>query len=329
MNLCFCVISAIVMMVALIAPGVPAKVELRMGHVVAATEPTHEAALMWAKNVEERTNGDVVIKVFPSAQLGKNRDVYEQARMGAPVVGQIDPGYAAEYGSPNLSAIMGPFILANIQEHDNLVNSSLVGEWNEVLRKNSGLRILTWNWYFGPRHLISDRGFPTPDKLANVKFRCPPNPVWVETFKALGATPVTIAWAEVYTALSQGVVEGAECPLSTMIGSKLYEVKKEVTLAGHFHAISGLVMSDEVFSALTHEQQKILVEEAVKAGEWMTRVTVDKQAEYKKTLEGFGVKFTEADKPAYAAKSKPFYSESSLAKEWPKDIFEMIQEAKK
>ena len=249
--------------------------------------------------------------------------------MGAPVVGQIDPGYAAEYGSPNLSAIMGPFILANMQEYDKLVHSKLVQDWNEVLRKNSGLRMLSWNWYFGPRHLISDRAFPKPEELANVKFRCPPNPVWVETFKTLGATPVTIAWSEVYTALSQGVVEGAECPLSTMIGSKLYEVKKNVTLTGHFNAISGLVMSDKIFSSLTPEQQKILVEEAIKAGDWMTKVTVDKQAEYQKTLEGFGVKFTEADKAGYAAKSKPFYTDSSLAKNWPKDIYEQIQEAKK
>ena len=120
-----------------------------------------------------------------------------------------------------------------------------------------------------------------------------PQPGWVDTFKTLGATPVTIAWAEVYTGLSQGVVEAAEAPLSTLLGSNLFEVKKKITLTGHFSAISGLVISDKVFKSLSPEWQTILVEEAIKAGNMMTEMTGNGQDGYKKELAANGISFVE------------------------------------
>ena len=302
---------------------------IKMGHVVAQSEPTHKAALEWAKQVKARTKGGIEIQVFPSAQLGKNRDVYEQARMGAPVVGQIDPGYAAEFGSPNLSVLQGPFLINTMTEYNNLVNSELVKKWNDQLLEQSGLRILTWNWYFGSRHIISDKGFKTVDELNGLKIRCPPNPVWVDTFKTLGATPVTIAWAEVYTGLSQGVVEAAEAPLSTLLGSKLFEVKKTITLTGHFNAISGLVISDKVFKSLSPEWQTILVEEAINAGNMMTEMTVNGQDGYKKELTANGVTFVEPEIEGFKQKSKAFYTDSSVSKKWYKGIYEDVQAAMK
>jgi len=195
--------------------------------------------------------------------------------------------------------------------------------------KNSGLRILTWNWYFGSRHIISDKGFKTVDQLAGIKIRCPPNPVWVDTFKILGATPVTIEWAEVYTGLSQGVVEAAEAPLSTLLGSKLYEVKKTVTLTGHFQAITGLVMSDQVYQSLPAEWQQILVEEAVKAGELMTDMTVNGQEGYKNELKAKGVSLVEPDIEGFKEKSKTFYTDSDVSKKWYKGIYKDVQAAMK
>lgn len=301
---------------------------LKMGHVLAPSEPTQKAALEWAKQVKERTKGGIEIQVFPSAQLGSNRDNIEQARMGAPVVGHIEPGYASEY-MPYLSVLQGPFLINTMQEYHNLVNSELIKKWSDQMLKDSGLRMLTWNWYFGSRHIISDKGFKTVDQLAGVKIRCPPNPVWVDTFKILGATPVTIEWAEVYTGLSQGVVEAAEAPLSTLLGSKLYEVKKVITLTGHFQAITGLVMSDQVYQSLPAEWQQILVEEAVKAGDLMTEMTVNGQEGYKNELKAKGVSLVEPEIEGFKEKSKAFYTDSDVSKKWYKGIYQDVQAAMK
>ena len=86
----------------------------------------------------------------------------------------------------------------------------------------------------------------------------PPNVMWVETFKSMGAVPTPLQWAEVYQGLSQGVVDAAEAPLSTLLGSKLYEVKKVITLTGHFKAVIGLAIGEHFFQSLPKDIQQIL-----------------------------------------------------------------------
>jgi len=279
-------------------------------------------ALWVAERVKNRTNGLITIEVFPSSQLGSNRDVYEQARLGGAVIGHIDPGYASEYGVKEMGVLNGPFLYENLDEIKKIISSDLVREWNEQLREKGGLRVLAWNWYFGERHIISGRGYPSPENLRGVKIRTPPNPIWVETFKTLGATPVTLEWAEVYTALAQGVVDAAEAPISTLFGSKLYEIKKVVTLTGHFKAITGHVIGEKFFQSLPKYVQQILVEEVQKGGEEMSQMTVEQQEEFKKKLAEQGVSFVQPDIEAYKRVTRPFYYNYPG---WPPDLYERIQ----
>ena len=296
---------------------------IKWAHCLATNEATHIAALEVAKRVEARTDGRVLIQIFPNSQLGGSRDTYEQARLGAPVIAHIDPGYASEYGSERLSVLSGPYIFDTPEEAERIVNSPLVEDWNEELRENGGLRILTWNWYFGERYIISDRGFRRPEDLQGVKVRVPPNPVWVETYKTLGATLVTLEWAEVYTGLSQGVVEAAEAPLSTLYGTKLQEIKKVITETGHFKAISGHVIGEQFFQSLPPDVQQILIEEIKRGGGIMSRLTIEKQEEYKKLFAEAGVSFVQADVEAFKKATRPFYTKFP---EWPPDIYDQVQE---
>jgi TRAP-type C4-dicarboxylate transport system substrate-binding protein len=296
---------------------------IKWAHCLATNEPTHVAALEVAKRVKERTGGRVDIQIFPNSQLGGSRDTYEQARLGAPVIAHIDPGYASEYGSKSLSVLSGPYIFDTPEEAEKIGRSALVQGWNEKLLLNGGLRILTWNWYFGERYIISDRGYKRPDDLEGVKVRVPPNPVWVETYKLLGATCVTLEWTEVYTGLSQGVVAAAEAPLSTLYGSRLYEVKKVITETGHFKAISGHVIGESFFQSLPKDVQQILVEEIRRGGIMMSKLTIEKQEEYKKLFADAGVSFVSADAEAFKKATRPFYG---LNPEWPPDIYDQVQE---
>lgn len=295
---------------------------IKWAHCLSIDEPTHRAALEVARRVGQRTQGRVIMQIFPSSQLGGSRDTYEQARLGAPVMAHIDPGYASEYGSRNLSVLSGPYIFDTPEEAARLVSSPLVREWNEELRVNGGLRILTWNWYFGERYIISHRGYPNPADLRGVKVRVPPNPVWVETYKTLGAAAVTLEWAEVYIGLAQGVVDAAEAPLSTLYGSKLQEVKKVLTETGHFKAISGHVIGEQFFQSLPADVRRILVEELERGGRAMSRMTLEKQAEYREKFMKAGAAFVRADVAAYKKATRPFYAHFP---EWPPDLFDRVQ----
>ncbi len=300
--------------------------KIKWAHVLAPSEPTHIAALETASRIKERTNGAVDIEVYPSSQLGKQVDVFQQVKMGAPIIAHIEPSWAADLGPYEIGAVQGPFLIKNYDEFKKLVNSDLIAEQNQKLLDAAGLRIITWNWYFGPRHIISDRGFKTPDDLKGLKIRCPSSPTWVETFKVLGATPVTIPWGEVYTGLSQGVVEAAEAPLSTLYGSKLYEVKKVITLTGHFKAITGQVINEKFLKSMPEEYQQIISEEIIRGGEKMSEMTVNGQQEFIEKLTAAGVSFVEPDLDAYQAKAKGFYDQN-LHPKWPPDMWDKLQKA--
>jgi tripartite ATP-independent transporter DctP family solute receptor len=282
-------------------------ITIRVGHVLAPSEATHIVALEVAKRVSERTNGRVEIRVFPGAQLGPPRDVYEQARLGAPVMGHIDPGFLALFGVPDFAIMNGPFLFDNVDQINRLVASPLVAEWKRTVRQN-GLHVIALNWYFGERHIISNRAFPTPTDLRGVKMRVPPNPVWIETFRTLGAVPVTLQWVEVYSGLQQGVVDAAEAPLSTLYGSKLHEVARTVTLTGHFKAVSGWVIGERFWRTLPRDVQQILTEEFQRGGERMTRMTIEGQEGFRRKLEAAGVRFVTPNVAAYAEASQGFYA---------------------
>lgn len=315
----------ILLSVLIVSPttGAEEPIIIKWAHCLATNEPTHIAALEVVRRIKERTDGRVVIEIFPNSQLGGSRDTYEQARLGAPVIAHIDPGYASEYGSKNLSVLSGPYIFDTPQQAEKIVNSHLIQEWNEELLINGGLHILTWNWYFGERYIISDRGYRRPEDLKGVKVRVPPNPVWVETYKTLGAGVVTLEWAEVYTGLSQGVVEAAEAPLSTLYGSKLHEVKRVITETGHFKAISGHVIGEQFLQSLPKDVQQVLVEEIKRGGEMMSGMTIEKQEEYKRKFAEEGVTFVKADVEAYKEATRPFYKRFP---EWPPGIYDQVQE---
>ena len=104
-----------------------------------------------------------------------------------------------------------------------------------------------------------------------MNFRCAAAPMYVEMVKAMGARPVTTGFAEVYTGLAQGALDMLEAPLPTMWASKFYEQAKFVALTGHMIAWDPVIMSDTYFRSLAPDVQKILLEEASNAAEYMTQ----------------------------------------------------------
>jgi tripartite ATP-independent transporter DctP family solute receptor len=281
---------------------------IKLGHVLPTNEPIHQAFERMGQRVKERTKGRVEIQVFPASQIGSNRDTYEQARMGAPVMVHIDPGYASELGDVDIAILNGPFLYDSWDQARKVLASPLVAQMNENLRKKGNIRVLSWGYYFGQRHIISDRGYRTPAEIKDRKVRVPPNPMWVETFKAMGAVPTPLQWAEVYSGLAQGVVDAAEAPLSTLYGSKLHEVKKVITLTGHFKAITGVAIGEGYWQTLPKEVQQVLAEEAEEGGRWVAPITIQKEDEWKALLAKGGVTFVEADAGGYRKATAATYN---------------------
>jgi tripartite ATP-independent transporter DctP family solute receptor len=295
--------------------------KLRLAHALAPTEPIHIVAEEFAKAVGERTKGRVQIQVFPSEQLGINKDMLEQVRQGAPIIQLADAGFMADY-VPDFGVLNGPYLISNPAEFKKLLASDL---YRGLLEKSEkvGLRPIAFNFFFGVRNMLGNKPFRSPDDLKGVTMRIAPNPIWLETFKALGARGVPLPWTEVYGALAQNVVDAVEAPLGSLTASKLQEQRKTLTLTGHFTQFVGLVINDKLFKSYPKDIQDALVEEAEKAGERMTALTIENDKKLLEDLKKQGVTVvTDVDLPAYRAATAPVYK---AFPKWTPGLYEEIR----
>jgi len=281
-------------------------IKIRFAHSLSPTEPAHLAAEYFAKNVAARTNGRVQITVFPAEQLGPGKDVNEMIRQGANVMNITDPGYLSDF-VPDVGVLNGPYLVKTPQEYEKL----LASDWFKGIEKKleaAGFKLIMANGFFGQRELISDKAVRKPEDMAGMTVRVPPNTMWIETFKAMGARPTTVQWAEVYNALQQHVVEGAEAPLGSLWGSKLQETRKVISLTGHFTAFVMWPINTAFFNKLPKDVQQILLEEGQRAGVEMTRLTLASQDEYLAKFKGAGVTIvSDVDIPAFQKATASVY----------------------
>ncbi|MDI3543599.1 MAG: TRAP-type transport system periplasmic protein [Candidatus Atribacteria bacterium] len=239
---------------------------LRFNHVLAPGHPYHEGFQKWAERVYERTNGGLKIEVFHSAQLGVEEDIIEQIRQGVPVGQNTDAARLGNY-VPEIAVINGPYFVESIEEVQKLNESPSIQEWIDILDKEYGLKVLSFNWVQGYRHFMTkDKPVRDPEDLKGLRIRTPPAPIWQESVRALGATPTALNFDEIYTALQQGAIDGAELVYDNVTSGNLYEVLNYISETRHFLLVNFEVVSSKWFYSLPEEYQKILVEECDRAG---------------------------------------------------------------
>jgi tripartite ATP-independent transporter DctP family solute receptor len=300
----------------------PAAFEIALAHVTSDKEPIQDAMEHFAQRVEERSNGRVHITIFANGMLGNNPEVYEQVRAGAPIITISDPGYLSDFVA-DFGVLGGPYLMDDAREFEKIVKSDFYAELKGRLREKAGLELLALNWFFGARHVIADRAISSPADIAGMTFRTPPNIMWVETFDAMGARPTQLAFPEVYAGLSAGVVDGAESPLPTLFAAKLYEVRKVLSLTGHFKGFTGLVISTDYFDRLPEDIRRILAEEANAAGVYMTERMLSSEEEWIARFQEQGVTINrDVDIEAFRAVTAVVYRRFP---EWSAGLYERVR----
>lgn len=301
-------VSALAAALSLVSAGAFAQeIKIRFAHSLSTTEPAHIAAENFAKRVAERTNNKVQIQVFPSEQLGSGKEVNEMIRQGANVMNITDPGYLSDF-VPDIGVLNGPYIVKDPKEFDKLLSSDWYKSIDQKMQQ-AGFRLIMIGGFFGQRHLIADKPVRKPEDMQGMTVRVPPNTMWIETFKAMGARPTTVNWSEVYNALQQNVVAAAEAPLGSLWGAKLQETRKVISMTGHFTAIVAWPMNNGFFNRLPKDVQTVLLEEGARARDEMTRLTLEQNQDYVDKFKKAGVTFVEdVDLAAFQKATAPVYS---------------------
>jgi len=253
------------------------KYVLKFNHVLAPKDPFHAGFLKWAKNVKTKTKGGLDVQVFHSAQLGVEEDILEQIRAGANLGQNTDSARMGNY-VPQIAIMNGPYFVTNYHDVFKLNKLSSIQGWLKKLENDFGIKVLTFNWVQGFRHMITHKPIRTPDDLKGLRIRTPGAPIWQESIRSLGATPVALAFGEIYPALQQKVIDGCDNVYNATYAGRLYEVAKYVSETAHILLINFEVMSAKYFNSLPPNYQKILEEECEKAGIETSKLVMDKMS---------------------------------------------------
>lgn len=292
-----------VALAALTTGAMGADVTLRLAHFAAETHPGHIAALQFAKNVDERTNGSIAIELFPANQLGSPPEQLEQTILGAvdmnlPTHGGLDK-YERAFGT-----VMTPFAFSSYENAHEILDGPFT-DWTAPLLEAQGLVMLS-HWEYGFRNITnSQRPINSPDDVKGLKLRTPPELQIVAAMEGLGASTTQIAFPELPNALNQSVVDGQENPIGVIYHYKLNEFQEHLALTRHVYNSMIHVVNKGVWDGLTEEQQTILREESANAAKTMREAVQKQEAEELAGLKERGMKITEPDLAPFAALMEP------------------------
>lgn len=253
-----------------------------------------------------------MIEIYPSAQLGSDEDVIEQALQGVNVAVLTDGGRMGNY--VNDIAIIGMAYFANnYDEVLKVTQSETFAQWEKELSEENGIRVLSFNWYDGGRHFFTNKIVNTPSDLKGLRIRTPGAPAWAESVAALGGTPVAMPWGETYSAVQSKAVDGCEVQLTSALGSRIYEVLKYMIRTEHFQLINGLIVGEKWFATLPSDLQTLLLDETKAAGEANARYVESMIAEIEKQLVGYGVTVIEPDVASFVKASDAAYAKLNFS----------------
>lgn len=291
-------------------PAGAAEFSYKFANNTPATHPMNIRATQAAERIKEATGGKLEIQVFPNSQLGSDTDTLGQLRSGA-----------VEFFTLSgliLSTLVPPASINGVgfafKDYDQ-VWSAMDGALGSYVRgeiEKRGLHPFEKIWDNGFRQTTtSTKPIKTPDDFKGVKLRVPVSPLWTSMFAALGASPTSINFSEVYSALQTHIVDGQENPLSLIESSKLYEVQKYCSMTNHMWDGFWLLSNRRAFERLPKDFQEIVSRE-------MNRAAMEERADLAKAsvqtragLEGKGLAFNDVETAAFRDKLRTagFYKE--------------------
>lgn len=285
---------------------------LTLGHVIADGTPTDEGADKFAQLVDEASGGKIKIEVYPNSALGDNRAMIESVQQGTldmvlPAVANL----AAFTSSTKLFDM--PFLFEN-DEHAEAVLDGEVGTQILTDLESAGLVGLAW-WLQGWRELTTDNiAFHKAGDLNGAKIRVQDNEIHIATWKALGGSPTTLAFGELFTALQQGTIACEENPLSNIKLSGFSEVQNYVIMTNHVYDPIPVVMSKKTWDSLDPAAQDIIKKAALEARDWERDFAAEYDANLLKEWEPDDngptvITLTDAEKAALREAVQPVYDQ--------------------
>ena len=282
---------------------------LRMAHVYEVNAPTHVYGTGFLSERLKEADVDLDVTVYPAGQLGSEAELLELL-----VAGELDlvisgPSFLAMWHPP-LGVLDAAFATRDL-EHllETARGKEMAPHWDE-LRKKYDVRVLD-TWPYGSRHITSNVPIRHPDDLKGFRLRMPGARIWQASGSALGASPMPIAFAEVYLALQQGIADGQENPVPVIKAKGFHEVQKCLNLSGHIQSSIQILMNEKAWQRMNAEQQAALMQTVQDLGEEVRLglVNDEKRLIEEWRQDGAMEIIEDVDVQAFRSRAREFFSE--------------------
>lgn len=302
---------ALLSVLSLVAADAQAGQVLKFAHVLPAKSQFSEAARVFNEELQKRTGGAYSIEEYPASALGSGTALLEGVKLGTIDMVMSSAGGALAQFNPAVG-ILDLMLLFRDEAHADAVLDGPIGAALLESFKDRDTVALAWGEN-GFRHLTNSvRPITTPADLKGLKIRLSESDIYKNAFKTLGAEPFALPFAQVYPALQSGRADGQENPITTIVGSKLHEVQKYITISNHTYAPAVILINKDFFADLPADHQKAFVEAARLGGKASRDFVRKGDAEGMVQLKASSITITPAatfDRAAFEAALAPFYAE--------------------
>ncbi|WP_316858460.1 TRAP transporter substrate-binding protein [uncultured Cohaesibacter sp.] len=301
-------------------------VTLKISHNNPEDHPVHKSMEFMAERAKELSGGSVKIRVYANAQLGTQRESMELVQNGTLAMAKSNASELEAF-EESYSALNLPYLFTSEDQFFNALGGE-IGDDILMASKDKGFIGLTY-YYEGARSFYANKAINSPADLKGMKIRVQPSPSAIRMVELLGGNPTPITWGELYSALKQGVVDGAENNPTAMTTARHGEVSKVFSKDEHTMIPSVLVMSTKKWDKLTEEEQKAVKQAADESMVYHRKLwneIVTKEIEKAKT--DLGVTFVEVDKAPFVEAVMPMHEELAASSERLADLIARIKAVK-
>jgi TRAP-type transport system periplasmic protein len=282
-------------------------------------EPAYLGMEKFKEIVEEKTDGNITVELFPGNQLGATAEQMEQVKLGT-----IEMMSSGDPGMLEIEYLSLPYLMKSNAHWMHVLESKIGKEWNDRLVSDMNVRnigILPR----GPRVISANKELKSPEDMEGLKLRSPARDYYVQTFEALGANPTPMDFGEVYSGLQTGIVDGQENPLETFYAAGFQEVQDYIINSNHMFKPAFVTINEKFFQGLPEEYQDILLEAAKESQAHAEEELAKSEKTMVEELEGAGVTFIDPDVEKFREATQSV--RDSLGKEmWGEETYQQIVE---
>jgi tripartite ATP-independent transporter DctP family solute receptor len=299
--------------------------KLKWAHVYETSETFHKWALWAAAEIGKRTSGKYDIEVYPASSLGKEADIVQSLSLGTVDIVYAGTAFVANtYGPIGLAE--APFVFRDFDHWKKFAASDLFQHFAQGYFDASKGNKITSVTYYGARCVTSNKPINSPADMKGLKIRVPNAPLYLMFTEAMGANAAPIAFAEVYLALQQGVVDAEENPLPTIKAKKFYEVQKYINLTQHIVNNLVTIVGAPLWKKLTPEEQQIFTEVMQEAAARNSEEVRQQENDLKPWFEQKGVVINAVDRQPFIDAVKPYINGPRAT--WSKEDYDNLQAIK-